>query len=371
MWSRIYEILLKEFRQSLRDPHLRVMLVLPPLIQLLLFGYAVNLDVEKVTIAWMDRDQSVESRDLLGAFQGSGRFEVAAMPQSEDEVQHLMDSEKVQGVVRVLPGFARDIQRGVTTSVQILIDGANSNTASIVTNQTTTIVNAFGRQIAIERAGGHEPKGLVARSRVWFNPDLHSRLYFVPGVLANLVAFMTIMMTAMAIVREKEVGTMEQLMVTPIRSIELILGKAIPFALVGLFNMVTITTAALVVFRVPFRGSAAFLVGSTMLFLITTLGLGLFVSTISRTQQQAEMATFFIMQPVFMLSGFAVPIRNMPDAIQYLTYLNPLRYYMDIVRGVFLKGSGMDVLWPQVAALTVFGILIMGLSVLRFNKRLE
>jgi ABC-2 type transport system permease protein len=338
---------------------------------LLLFGYAVNLDVDRVTIAWMDRDASVESRELLGAFQGSGRFEIAATPNSEEAVQHLMDAEKVQGVVRVLPGFGRDIQRGDTASVQILIDGTNSNTASIVTSQASTVVSNYGHQIMVNRSGGHEPQGLVARSRVWFNPDLHSRHYFVPGVLANLVAFMTIMMTGMAIVREKEIGTMEQLMVTPIRSIELIMGKAIPFALVGLFNMAMITVAALLVFHVPFRGSAAFLVGSTMVFLITSLGLGLFVSTISKTQQQAEMATFCIMQPVFMLSGFAVPIRNMPDVIQYLTYLNPLRYYMDIVRGVFLKGSGLNVLWPQVVALAVFGTLIMGLSVLRFNKRLD
>jgi ABC-2 type transport system permease protein len=182
---------------------------------------------------------------------------------------------------------------------------------------------------------------------------------------------LTIMMTAMAVVREKEIGTMEQLMVTPIRSIELIIGKALPFALVGLFNMTTITAAALIVFHVPFRGSAWMLIASTTVFLMTSLGLGLFVSTISKTQQQSEMATFFLMQPVFMLSGFTVPIRNMPEPIQWLTYLNPLRYYMDIVRGVFLKGSGIDVLWPQVAALAVFGVLIMTLSAARFSKRLD
>ncbi len=371
MWTRTLEILKKELRQTLRDPKLRVMLVLPPLLQLLLFGYAVNLDVESVRIAWMDRDQSVESRELLAAFEGSGRFVIGARPHSEHEVQRLMDAEKVQGVVRVLPGFGRDIQRGETTAVQILIDGTNSNTASLVSNQASTVVKNFGHDIMVERAGGHEPKGLVARSRVWFNPDLHSRMYFVPGVLANLVAFLTIMLTAMAIVREQEIGTMEQLMVTPIRSVELIIGKAIPFALVGLVNMVTITIAALVVFDVPLRGSVAFLAASTIVFLVTSLGLGLFVSTISRTQQQAEMATFFIMQPVFMLSGFAVPVRNMPEVIQYLTYLNPLRYYMDIVRGVFLKGSGMEVLWPQVAALGVFGVIIMSLSVMRFSKTLD
>jgi ABC-2 type transport system permease protein len=370
MLMRTYEILLKEIRQMLRDPQMRVLLVIPPLVQLLLFGYAVNLDVEKVSIAWMDRDQTTESRDILGAFQGSGRFEVLALPDSEGEVQNLLDSGKVQGVVRILPGFARDIQRGNTASIQILIEGTNSNTAEIVKNYASTLIGDYSKELKAGQ-GRKAPSELTARSRVWFNPELHSRIYFVPGVLANLVAFMTIMMTAMAIVREKEIGTMEQLMVTPIRPVELIIGKAIPYALVGLFNMVTITVAALVVFGVPLRGSVFVLAACTAVFLVTSLGLGLFISTISQTQQQSEMATFFLMQPVFMLSGFTVPIKNMPEAIGFLTYLNPLRYYMEIVRGVFLKGSGFDVLWPQVTALAVFGLVIMSMSVLRFKKRLD
>ncbi len=371
MLKRTWVILRKELLQTLREPRMRVLLVVPPIVQLLLFGYAVNMDVDNVTIAWMDRDQSTDSRDLLNAFRGSGRFEIRAMPDTEQEVQDLLDGGTVQGVVRVLPGFARDIERGDPTAVQVLIEGTNSSTAGIVQNYAATIIGDFSRRIQTERSGGHEPATIRAQSRVWFNPDLRSRNYFVPGVLANLVAILTIMMTAMAVVREKEIGTMEQLMVTPIRPIELIIGKAVPFALVGLFNMVTITIAALIVFHVPFRGSVAMLVGSTTVFLMTSLGLGLFVSTISQTQQQSEMATFFIMQPIFMLSGFAVPIRNMPIFVQYLTFLNPLRYYMEIVRGVFLKGSGFDILWPQVAALAVFGTLIMALSALRFSKRLD
>jgi ABC-2 type transport system permease protein len=371
MLMRTYEILRKELRQLLRDPHMRVLLVLPPLVQLLVFGYAVNLDVEQVKIAWMDRDNTAESRDTLGAFQGSGRFEVLAMPDSEQGVQQLIDSGNVQGAVRILPGFARDIQRGETASIQILIDGTNSNTAEIVKNYTSTLIADYSRSLSADRSGRVEPRPLVARSRVWFNPELRSRIYFVPGVLANLVALMTIMLTAMAIVREKEIGTMEQLMVTPVRSIELILGKAVPYALVGFFNMVSITILALVVFGVPFRGSVLVLSACTTVFMVTTLGLGLFVSTVSQTQQQAQMATFFFMLPGFMLSGFTVPIQNMPEGIAYLTYLNPLRYFMEIVRGVFLKGTGFDVLWPQVAALTVFGIAIMSLSILRFQKRLD
>src|SRR5262245_61269014 len=198
MLMRTYEILLKELRQTLREPRMRVLLIVPPLLQLLLFGYAVNLDVETVRIAWMDRDHSVESRDLLGSFQGSGRFEIGAVLDSEEDVQHLLDRGTVQGVVRILPGFARDIQRGETTSVQILIEGTNSNTASIVKNYASAVIAGYSKQVNAERAGGSEPETLSAQSRVWFNPELHSRIYFVPGVLANLVAFMTIMMTAMA-----------------------------------------------------------------------------------------------------------------------------------------------------------------------------
>jgi len=212
---------------------------------------------------------------------------------------------------------------------------------------------------------------LRLQSRVWFNPDLRSRNYFVPAVVVNIITVITLMLTAMAIVREKEIGTMEQLMVTPIRPIELMLGKTLPFALVGLIDTALVVIASLVFFHVPFRGSPLLLLFSACLFLMTTLGAGLFISTISRTQQQAMMTTFLFFQPFFLLSGFAFPIRNMPMPIQYLTYLNPVRYFIEIVRGLFLKGSGVSVLWPQMAALTVFGVLILSLSAARFRKRLD
>jgi len=210
-----------------------------------------------------------------------------------------------------------------------------------------------------------------ARSRVWFNPELKSRVYFVPGIIVNIIMLVTVMLTAMAIVREKEIGTMEQLMVTPIRPIELILGKTLPFAGVGLVNMIMITVAALLIFNVPLRGHWPALLVSTILFLMTTLGSGLFISTISQTQQQAMMSSFFFFQPAFMLSGFAFPVRNMPEPVQWLTYLNPARYFMDIVRGVFLKGTGFEVLWPQMTALAVLGVTVLLLAALRFHKRLD
>ena len=376
-------ILRKEIRQTLREPRMRVVLFVPPLVQLIVFGYAVNLDVDNTRIAWVDRDHTPQSRDLLAAFEGSRRFQVAAIPADDNQVRELMDAGEVQAVVSVMPGFARDISRGRTAAVQILVDGTNSNTASLVSSYAGDIVSDYSAR-ALEKqmrqrlmaAGGSAPVNLstpelVARSRVWFNPDLRSRNYFVPGVVANIIMMVTLMLTALAIVREKEIGTMEQLMVTPMRPIELMIGKTLPFAAVGLLDVALITTAALVVFHIPLRGSVLLLVGCSILFLLTSLGAGLFLSTISQTQQQAMMASFFFSTPAFMLSGFAFPIRNMPEVVQYLTYLNPLRYFMEIVRDIFLKGTGISVLWPQMLALAIYGVAVMTLSALRFHKRLD
>jgi len=385
MWRRIREIVRKEFRQALREPRMRAVLFGPPLIQLIIFGFAVNLDVQDSKIAWMDRDRTPASRELYEAFEGSPNFRVAAMPASAVEARELMDQGTVQAVVEVLPGFGRDIRRATTTSVQILVDGTNSNTASVVASYASRIVSSYANRVLAEQqqarlvgrtgaAGGPvnlDAPRLVVKSRVWFNEDLLSRNYFVPGVVVNIIALITLMLTAMAIVREKEIGTMEQLMVTPIRPLELIAGKTLPFAAVGMIDVVLITSAALLIFGVPFRGSFLLLLGCAALFLMTTLGVGLFISTISRTQQQAMMSSFFFFMPAFMLSGFAFPIRNMPEPVQYLTRLNPVRYFMEIVRGVFLKGVGTEALWPQMAALFLIGVTVLGLSVLRFHKRLD
>jgi ABC-2 type transport system permease protein len=383
MRERLIEIIRKEFRQAFREPRMRTMLFLPPIIQLLVFGYAVNLDVEHASMAWMDQDRTPESRELLAAFQGSRRFEVLATPANDGDVQALLDSNKVDVVVRVLPGFERDIQRGRSTAVQILINGTNSNTASIVSGYASSIVAGFAAQVMQEQNRNRLAARMAQtpihagvpqlnlQSRVWFNPDLLSRNYFVPGIVVNIIMQITLMLTAMAIVREKEIGTMEQLMVTPIRPIELMLGKTLPFALVGLVDTFLVIAVALLLFHVPFRGSPLLLFACAILFLMTTLGAGLFISTISRTQQQAMMTTFLFFQPFFLLSGFAFPIRNMPQSIQYLTMLNPLRYFIEIVRGLFLKGSGVAVLWPQMLALAVFGVTILSLSAMRFRKRLD
>jgi ABC-2 type transport system permease protein len=362
---------------------MRVLLIMPPMIQTIIFGFAVNLDVDHARIAWMDMDRTPASRELRERFEGSGRFDIVAWAQNEDEVQQLLDRGQAQAVVRVFPDFERDLKRARPTEVQILVDGTNSNTASLISNYASSIVADFSSAIMtqqrIVRLLARSPSSapptaapdVTARSRVWFNPDLYSRNYFVPGVIANIIMVVTLMLTALAIVREKEIGTMEQLMVTPVRPLELMLGKTLPFAVVGLFDVMLVTGIALLVFRIPFRGSYLLLLLCAILYLMTTLGAGLFISTISHTQQQAMMSSFFFTTPAFMLSGFAFPIRNMPVVVQYLTYLNPLRYFIEIVRGLFLKGVGMTVLWPQMCCLAAYGIAVLGLSAVRFHKTLD
>jgi ABC-2 type transport system permease protein len=383
MWERIFVILRKELIQALREPRMRVLLFLPPIIQLIVFGFAVNLDVDHARIAWMDMDRTPESRSLRDRFTGSGRFDIVSAPENEEDVQRTLDRGEAQAVVRIPQGFARDTARGRATEVQILIDGTNSNTASLVASYAGEIVAEYSvdlmekqqRVKVLTRSPGSPVSmatpQVTARSRVWFNPDLYSRNYFVPGVIANIIMMVTLMLTALSIVREKEIGTMEQLMVTPVRPIELMLGKTLPFALVGLMDVTLVTVAALLVFRIPLHGSFLLLLCCAVLFLMTSLGAGLFLSTISHTQQQAMMGSFFFSTPAFMLSGFAFPIRNMPVPVQYLTYLNPIRYFIEIVRGIFLKGAGVDVLWPQMAALTVYGVTVLSLSAMRFQKKLD
>ena len=375
MWERIAVMVRKEFRQLFREKRIRVIVIVPPLLQLIVFGFAVNLDVEHAALAWIDQDRTPASRELLEGFVGSGRFA-------------LMDGGKVSCAVHVSKGFARDLERGGTGAVQILVDGSNSNNASILVGYASAIVNRFARQARggaaaagaprvtaagaprVTAAGAGVPR-VTAVSRAWFNETLRSRNYFVPGVIVNIMTIVTLMLTAMAIVREKEIGTMEQLMVTPIRPLELMLGKMLPFAVVGMLDMALVTGAALAIFDIPFRGSLGLLVLCAAIFLLTTLGAGLFLSTISSTQQQAIMGSFFFFIPAFMLSGFAFPIRNMPEVIQWLTYINPLRYFVTILRGVFLKGAGADVLWPHMAALFGLGLAVLAFSALRFRKRLD
>jgi ABC-2 type transport system permease protein len=382
MWERLKHMLVKEFVQIFRDPRMKPVLLGTPILQLLVIGYAVTTDVANVATAVLDLDRTQETREIVRRFESSGYFRVVRQVEDPRLLRRLIDRGEVKVALQFDPGFTYDLVRGPAAVIQVIVDGTDSNTASVVMDYTNRIVNQIVRerlQTALA-ARSVASKSLAVslqslpsvelRSRAWYNPDLRSRNYYVPGVIAILIMLTLMMMTAMAIVREREIGTMEQLMVSPIRPVELILGKTLPFALIGFFDVALITTVAVFWFVIPVRGSLVLLYAATSLFLLPVLGIGLFISTISRTQQQALMSTFFFFQPAMLLSGFAFPIASMPEAIQYLTYLNPLRYFLVIIRGIFLKGNGADILWPQMLALFVLGIGVLSASVLRFHKRL-
>lgn len=374
-WGRIWVLMIKELRQVWREPRARALLVGPPLFQLIVFGYAVNLDVQDARLAWLDRDGSVASRQLLEAFDASPFIRVVEQTGRESRIEELLDRGEVDAAVCVPADFQADLSRGRQAVLQVTIDGSNSNTASIVGSYVAEVTSRFSRHWLQDRLARRglvgDPAGVRLESRVWFNENLSSQDYFVPGVVVNIIGLVTILLTAMAIVREKEIGTMEQLMVTPLRPMEIMLGKTLPFALIGIGEVVLVTGAALLVFGIPLRGSPWLLLLCSGLFLLTTLGAGLLISTVSGTQQQAMMGAFFFFLPTFMLSGFAFPIRNMPEAVQWLTLINPMRYFIEIVRGIFLKGVGIEVLWPQMLAMTAFGLAMLIISSLRFHKRLD
>ena len=373
MLERLLRMLIKEFTQVLRNPRMRAVVFVMPVLQVLIIGYAVNTDVRHVPLAVYDLDRTPASRDLLARFEGSGCFDVVRRIQVEGEIQTVLDAGDAKAVLRINRGFAEDLDGGRTALAQLLLDGSDSNTASIILGYAARISADFNRTIIEQRfskaAGLRLEADPVALTwRAWFNPNLDSRNFFVPGVLAMLVAVVSIILSSMAIVREREIGTMEQIMVTPIGRLEFILGKTIPFALIGFVDVALITAIAVFWFQVPLLGNPLFLFLGTGLYLLSTLGVGLFISTVSATQQQAMMTAFFFMLPAFMLSGFVYPIANMPTLVQWITYLNPLRYYLVIIRGVFLKGLGMEVLWPQLLALALLGTIMLALAAGRFRK---
>ena len=373
MFERLRTMLIKEAIQILRDPKMRFIILVVPAVQITLFGYAVNTDVKHIATAVYDLDNSATSRDLVARLERSGYFDIVRRVGREDEIRDLLDRGTVRAAVQMNRGFEEAIRAGRTAPLQIIVDGTDPSTARIVVSYSVKIAERFSDQITTEhlvRQGGRTMKfGAVdLESRAWFNDNLESRNFYVPGVIASMVLITTMMLSSMAVVREKEIGTMEQIIVTPIRRWEFIVGKLVPFAVVGYINVTIVACVALFWFHIPLRGSVPLLVGATALFLMSTLGFGLFVSTVSRTQQQAMMSSFMFTFPAMLLSGFAFPIENMPRSIQYATYLNPLRYYLVIVRGIFLKGIGLDILWPQVTALALLGGTILVFAVSRFRK---
>ncbi len=373
MFERLRAMLIKEFIQVFRDPRMRIVLFVLPALQTVIFGYAVNMDVKNVPTAIFDRDNSNESRELAAIMASSGYFRIAGYIESDAEAQKLLDRGNVRLVLGIQHGFSEQLRRGESAPVQVLLDGSDSNTAGVVMGYLARLATDYNNRLqsayAIRHLGQAPRVGRVElASRAWFNPNLESPPFYVPAVITNILFVITMLLSSMAIVREKEIGTIEQIIVTPIRKSEFILGKTLPFVLIGYIDVFLISAVGKLVFDTPVRGSLWLLFLATTLFLMSSLGIGLLISTVSQTQQQAMMTAFFIIFPAMLLSGFAFPIENMPEPAQWLTLLNPLRYYMVIIRGIFLKGVGLDILWPQLAALGVIGIVVLLIAVGRFKK---
>jgi ABC-2 type transport system permease protein len=375
MLERIKCMLIKEFFQALRDPRMRLFIFAMPVIMLLLFGYAATNDVQHIATAVYDLDNSVGSREVASRFVKSRYFDVVEYVSDERRARELLDRGQARVVLRMDRGFENDLRGGRTGKVQLLLDGTDSNTAGIVLGYAARITEEFSQerlQLQLDRRAGNLrlPGQVNLTTRAWFNENLESRNYFVPGVIAILVALITLLLTSLAVVREKELGTIEQIMVTPITPIEFILGKTVPFAIISFVDVVVVTTVGVFWFDVPIHGSIALLLFCSALYLLTALGVGLLISTVSQTQQQAMMTTFFFFMPAILLSGFIFPIANMPPVVQWLTYLNPMRYFLVIIRGIFLKGAGAVILWPQMVAMTAIGVATLWRAARRFRKTL-
>lgn len=372
MFERLKAMLIKEFIQTFRDPRMRMVLFLFPVIQTVVFGYAVNMDVRNIPTAVIDRDNSPQSRDLLQALFASGHFKQIKVLEDEQQVTRLLDTGTARVAILINHGLAEALQNGKGATIQALIDGSDSNTAGVILSYLSRFTEArnlklMAEQISLAQATGGQ-QAVRLEVRAWFNPDLASPPFYVPAVIANILYIITMLLSAMAVVREKEIGTMEQVIVTPIRKFEFILGKTLPFVLIGYANVFLISLVGWLVFQVPIRGSLLLLVLGTGLFLMSCLGSGLFISTISNTQQQANMSAFFVIFIAMLLSGFAFPVVNMPEPVQWLTFINPVRWYMEIIRGLYLKGVGLDIMWKQFSMLLLIGGVVLTVAVARFRK---
>ena len=372
--QRIRFLIWKELIELRQDPRLFGIVVLAPILQLFLLAYAATTDVKNVPIVVVDADRSSASRELTARFDASPSFTVTQVLASPDEVDPVLERGGAWMAIVVPRGYGAVLASGQPQAVQILADGSDANSAGVSLSYASNLIAGYSQErastaaMAAGRADVPVP-GIQPVVRVWFNPRLESRDFMIPGIVALLLLVITTNLSSMAIVREKELGTLEQLNVTPLSRSELIVGKLLPYALVGLIDVVLVLSVAILWFHIPMRGSYLLLGGTTLIYLITTLGLGLFVSTVSSTQQQAMMtATFFFLIPMMLLSGFVFPIENMPKPVQPFTLLIPLRYFLVILRSIFLKGVGLDVLWPQVAALTGWGVAILMLAIARSSK---
>ena len=372
----IFHIITKEFIQFRRDRKMFGLSFVAPVFQLLILGYAANLDVSEIPLIILDQDRTIESRSLIANFTNTGYFKNVGYIERSDEIDHFLDDGHASFALVIPRGFGGKLAAGESSPLQLIADGSETTAGGIGVSYASIIISRFSQDVLLEtlqrRGVTKLPPRLGVEARVWYNPELKSRNFMVPSVLGLLLMVLTMILTSLAIVKEKELGTLEQLVVTPIRSHQLILGKIAPFLIIGLIDVVLVVGVARLFFGLELKGDFWLLFLLNIIFLMTTLGLGLFVSTMAHTQQQAMMTSiFFIMLPMMFFSGFVFPIENMPGIIQGVSYLMPLRYFFVIVRGLFLKGVGLDVLWPQALALFGFGVIILSLSVAKFRKRLS
>jgi drug efflux transport system permease protein len=375
--TRLRQMLIKELIQLFRDPRARFGLIVPTIVQVMIYGYAATFELHHVRMAVLDLDHSYESRELLSRFESNGHFELAATLSSRHQISDLIDRGKVTLAIQILPGFAELVRKGETAPVQVILDGTNSNTALIALGYINHIANGYAQDYAqanlLRRAPSiavHLPSVELAR-RPWYNPNLESQWFFVPGTIGSVLLTSCLTLAAFAIVREREVGTLEQVMVSPISRVEFILGKTVPFFLIAVTQMILIMLIGILWFQVPFRGNYLVFGIGTAVFLLSVLGAALLISTVAETQQQAMIVAFFFVTPAITLSGFSFPISSMPATLQWLTLLDPLRFYLVIIRDSFLKGSDWRTLLPQIVALMVLATALLTISVQRFHKSLD
>ncbi len=362
---RVAAMVRKELRQLLRDPMSKRVVFVAPVVQLLLFGYAVNTDVRRVSTFLVDHDRTETSRALVDAFTASDYFRVVARSQAPSDLTRALDHGDAKVGLVIPPGFARDLDAGRSPAVQVVLDGSNSNTATVAQGYALRIVQDFAL-----RRGSPPPGGIQLRARAWFNPGLESQVYNIPAVAGVIVLLMSLLLTALGVVREREMGTLDQLLVSPLSPTELMLGKTIPVAGVALVQLALVTTVALAWFHVPLRGSVAALLLAACLFILAGLALGLLISTISATQQEAFLAMFLILLPTIILSGFLYPVETMPTVFQWLTLANPLRHFLTVVRDIFLKGAGVRELWRELLTLAAMAAAVMAFAIRRFRAGL-
>jgi len=374
---RILYMMWKEILELRQDPRIFSIIFIAPILQLTILGYAATTDVRNVPVVIVDADRSPASQALISRFSAVSTFTIVDVVSSIDRVDPYLEGGRAWMALAIPPRYGENLATGRPIALQIVADGSDASSTNIALGYASNLIAGAAQDIveatARSRPGGGESPvpGIEPRVRVWFNPTIESRYFMLPGIFALLLLVVTSNLSSMAIVREREVGTLEQLNVTPLGRLELIVGKLLPYGAIGLIDAMIVLVVIVFWFQVPLRGSFWLLVGTSCVYLLTTLGLGLFVSTISNTQQQAMMtSTFFFMTPMMYLSGFIFPIENMPAAIQPLTYLIPLRYFVIILRGIFLKGVGLETLWPHMLGLFAWGVAILTLAVLRSSKRL-